>query len=122
MSNVQSFQSIVDAAQEAMAPVTKYNEFAVKAMERITRKQWEVASACVELGLEQIQTLVKTQDVQAAISAQQDATSRLSDTLTRGSMELMEIIRENQAEAVDLFTKQAKEATEKAAKTTKKAA
>jgi phasin family protein len=122
MTNTQNFQSIVDAAQEAMVPMTKYNEFAVKAIERITRKQWEVASACVDLGIEQMQSLVKTQDVQAAMTAQQETASRLSDTLTRGSMELMEIIRENQAEAIDLFTKQAKEVTEKAAKTAKKAA
>jgi phasin family protein len=126
MSNAQNFQSIVDATQDAMAPVARYNEFATKAIERIARKQWEVASACVELGLEQMSTFGKTQDVQTAVSAQQELTSRWTDTLTRGSMEMMEIVRENQAEAVDIFTAHAKEAGEKAtkaaAKTAKKAA
>ncbi len=122
MSSNQTFESIVDATQEAMAPVAKYNEFATKAVERIARKQWEVASACIELGFEQFGRVGKPQDVQATMSAHQELASRWTDTLTRGTMEMMEIVRENQAEALELFTKQAKDVTEKASKATKKAA
>ncbi len=121
MTNVQSIQSFVDAAQEAMAPMNKYNEFAVKSMERVLRKQWEVAGACFELGIEELHALGQVKDVQGTMSTQQDILARMTDTLTRGSTELMEIVRENQAEAIDLFTKQAQEATAKAGKATKTA-
>lgn len=122
MTNVQSIQSLVDAAQEAMAPMGKYNEFAASAMERVLRKQWEVAGACFELGIEELHAIAKSKDVQGAMSTQQDIIARLTDTLTRGSTELMEIVRENQAEAIDLWTKQAQAAGDKVTKAPKKAA
>ncbi|MCC5860968.1 MAG: TIGR01841 family phasin [Gammaproteobacteria bacterium] len=121
MTNVQSIQTFVDAAQEAMAPMSKYNDFAAKAMERVLRKQWEVAGACFELGIEELHAIAKMKDVQGTMSTQQDIIARMTDTLTRGSTELMEIVRENQAEAIDLFTKQAQEAGDKVSKATKAA-
>lgn len=122
MTNVQSIQSLVDAAQEAMAPMSKYNEFAANAMERVLRKQWEVAGACFEVGIEELHAIAKSKDTQDAISTQQDIIARLTDTLTRGSTELLEIVRENQAEAIDLLTKQTQASGNKAVKATKKAA
>jgi len=111
-------QTMIDAAQEAFAPVGKYQEFTANAVERVARKQWELAQACFELGLEQLQTSAKTHDIQGLVNAQQELASRWSDTLTRGSMELMEIVRENQSEAVDFVSKQAKEGATKATKAT----
>lgn len=111
-------QTMIDTAQEAFAPVGKYQEFTATAVERVARKQWELAQACFELGLEQLQTSASTRDVQGLISAQQELASRWSDTLSRGSMELMEIVRENQTEAVELMSKQAKEGADKATKAT----
>ena len=111
-------QTMIDAAQEAFAPVGKYQEFTANAVERVARKQWELAQACFELGLEQMQTTAKTRDIQGLVNAQQELASRWTDTLTRGSMELMEIVRENQSEAVDLASKQAKDGAAKATKAT----
>jgi len=113
MSN-DTFQSMIDTAQEAFAPIGKYQEFTAKAVEKVARKQWEVAQACLELGIEQLHAGTRSKDVQSLLNAQQELASRWTDTVTRGSMELMEIVRENQSEAVELASRQAKETTEKA--------
>ena len=51
-------------------------------------------------------------DVQAFISAQQELAGKLGETITKGSLELIEIARESQGEAFDLFTRQATEVAE----------
>jgi len=129
MNTAENFTDIVERAQEAMAPVIRFNEFAAKSFERLARKQWQIASDVAEIGFATIQNTAKpTTDVQAFISSQQELAGKLGETLTKGSMELVEISRESQGEAYDLFTRQAsevaqqtKDVVEKAKKTATKA-
>jgi phasin family protein len=116
MTANQNFQTMIDSAQEAIAPMFKYNEFAAKAFERVARKQWELAGACVDLGIEQMNSLASAKDVQTVLTTQQSLVTRWNETVSKGSMELMEIVRDNQSEALDLFTKQTKETAQKATK------
>ena len=108
--NVTEF---VERAQEAFKPVADFNQFAATTFERLVRKQWEVAGGLVDLGLEQVKTAAApSTDVQGFFATQQEIAGRVGETVTKGSLELLEIIRETQGEAIDLFSRQAKDVAE----------
>ena len=114
MSAAENFTDFVERTQEAMAPAIRFNEFAAKSFERIARKQWQIASDMAEIGFATLNNTARpTNDVQAFVSAQQELAGKLGETLTKGSLELIEIARESQSEAYDLFTQQATEVAEK---------
>ena len=113
MSAAENFTDFVERSQEALAPAIRFNEFAAQSFERIARKQWQIASDVAEIGFAQINAAARpTGDVQTFISAQQELAGKLGETLTKGSLELVEIAREAQGEAFDLFNRQATEVAE----------
>ena len=126
MSTAETFTDFVERTQEAMAPAIRFNEFAAKSFERMARKQWQIATDVAEIGFASIHNTTRpTTDVQAFISAQQELAGKLGETITKGSMEIIEIARESQSEAYDLFTQQATEVaeqTKEAVATAKKSA
>ena len=113
MSTTENFTDFVERTQEALAPAIRFNEFAAKSFERIARKQWQIATDVAEIGFATINNTARPNtDVQAFINAQQELAGKLGETLTKGSLELVEIARESQGEAFDLFTRQATEVAE----------
>ena len=113
MSATENVTDFIERTQEAMAPAIRFNEFAAKSFERIARKQWQIASDVAEIGFATLNnTAGPKTDVQAFISAQQELAGKLGETITKGSLELIEIARESQGEAFDLFTRQATEVAE----------
>ena len=117
--NVTDF---VERAQEAFKPVADLNQFAAATFERIARKQWEIAGGLLDLGLEQIKgASAPVTDVQGYFAAQQELAGRFGETVTKGSLELLEIVRETQGEAIELFSRQAKDVAEQTKEVVEKA-
>lgn len=121
-TNTIDFSDFADQATEAMQPVFKFNAFAAKTFERAARKQWEIAGAVADLGFAQLHKLSQpTSDFQAFAADTQSYIGKVGETLTKGSLELVEISREAQGEAMDFFTQQAKEVAEQTKEVASKA-
>ena len=122
MTNSDSIADFAERAQDAFKPMTDFNQFAAANFDRLIRKQWEIASDLVDLGLQQVKTAAApATDVPGFLADQQQLAGRLGDTVSKGSLELLEILRETQAEAVELFGRQAKDVAAQAKDVVEKA-
>ena len=120
--NFDNVNDFVTGAQDALKPVAEFNTFATGAFERIARKQWEIAGGLLDLGFEQLRkTAQPGTDVQGYLAAQQEIAGRVGEAVTKGSLELLEIARETQGEAVELFTRNAKDVAEQTKEVVEKA-
>ena len=93
------FTSYVDFAQRAAAPMTRFNELAVRNVERVARLQYDVAGDWMQFALAQMHAAVEARDVASLLSRQAEVAGAFVEKLSRRQQDLARLSTDAQADA-----------------------
>ena len=104
------FEQWVEFTKNATGPMLKLNEVSARALEKVARQQFDLASDYVELGARQMQLLSEAKDPQIWAQEQADLATEFGKKLMARAQESMALATQTQKEMTELAEKLAKSA------------
>jgi phasin family protein len=100
MSTTFDYATYTDFSKRAFAPMLRIQEAAAKAIEQVSKYQYELAGDYLHYGIDQLHAVTKAKDPAELFSKQADLASAFIDTLTKRTQELTKLATDTQTSFV----------------------
>ena len=102
MTNPFDYTAYSDFSKRAFAPMLRIQEAAAKAIEQVSKYQYELAGDYLHYGIDQLHVVTKAKDPADMFSKSADLTSSFIDKLTKRTQEFTKLATETQTSFVSV--------------------